>query len=135
MVDCPGGGRTRQEDVEVSPTQSRISPSVHRILRLGLENEGRIFWVAGSLFRFQESVFTVLNFGCSPWSILALGVADDPMPPPYRSGYIDGLGLEVAGREASLFKVQWEGCHDSRRCSRDTFLEIYITNYTSIRRI
>ena len=28
-----GGGHTRQEDVEVSPTQSRISPSLQRILR------------------------------------------------------------------------------------------------------
>jgi len=28
-----GGGHTRQEDVEVSPTQSRISPSIQRILR------------------------------------------------------------------------------------------------------
>ena len=28
-----GGGHTRQEDVEVSPTKSRVSPSIHRILR------------------------------------------------------------------------------------------------------
>ena len=28
-----GGGRTRQENVEVSPTQSRISPCVQYILR------------------------------------------------------------------------------------------------------
>jgi len=30
-----GGGHTRQEDVEVSPTQGRISPSVQRIPRYG----------------------------------------------------------------------------------------------------
>jgi len=28
-----GGGRTRQEDAEVSPTQSRKSPSIQRVLR------------------------------------------------------------------------------------------------------
>ena len=28
----------------------------------------------------------------------------------------------------------WEGCCESRRCSRDTYQESYITNYTSIRR-
>ena len=27
-----GGGHTRQEDVQVSPTQSRISPSMQRVL-------------------------------------------------------------------------------------------------------
>ena len=28
----------------------------------------------------------------------------------------------------------WEGYRDSRRCSRDTYPESYITEYTSIRR-
>jgi len=28
----------------------------------------------------------------------------------------------------------WEGYHESRRCSRDTYPESYITKYTSIRR-
>ena len=28
----------------------------------------------------------------------------------------------------------WEGCHQSRRCSRNTYSESYITKYTSIRR-
>jgi len=28
----------------------------------------------------------------------------------------------------------WEGCRESRRCSRDTYPESYITKYTSIRR-
>ena len=28
----------------------------------------------------------------------------------------------------------WEGCRKSRRCSRDTYPESYITKYTSIRR-
>jgi len=31
--------------------------------------------------------------------------------------------------------LAWEGYHESRRCSRDTHPESYITNYTSIRRL
>ena len=30
--------------------------------------------------------------------------------------------------------ADWEGCRESRRCSRDTYSESYITKYTSIRR-
>jgi len=29
--------------------------------------------------------------------------------------------------------VLWEGCRESRRCSRDTYPESYTTKYTSIR--
>jgi len=29
----------------------------------------------------------------------------------------------------------WEGCRESRRCSRDTYPDSYITKYTSIRRV
>ena len=29
----------------------------------------------------------------------------------------------------------WEGCRESRRCSRDTYPESYTTKYTSIRRL
>ena len=29
----------------------------------------------------------------------------------------------------------WEGCRESRRCSRDTYPESHITKYTSIRRL
>ena len=29
----------------------------------------------------------------------------------------------------------WEGCRESRRCSRDTYPESYITKYTGIRRL
>jgi len=29
----------------------------------------------------------------------------------------------------------WEGCRESRSCSRDTYPESYITKYTRIRRI
>jgi hypothetical protein len=31
-------------------------------------------------------------------------------------------------------RVGWERCHDSRRCSRDTYPESYITEYTVMRR-
>jgi len=33
FASYPGGGHTRQEDVEVSHTQGRISPSIQRMLR------------------------------------------------------------------------------------------------------
>ena len=33
-----------------------------------------------------------------------------------------------------LYTDLWEGCHESRRCSRDTYPESCITKYTSIRR-
>ena len=32
-------------------------------------------------------------------------------------------------------RVGWEGYRESRRCSRDTYPESYITKYTSIRRL
>ena len=46
--------------------------------------------------------------------------------------------LEEGGRAGTLpsvFRVDrlWEGYHESRRCSRDTYPESYITQYTSIR--
>ena len=33
MINIAGGGHTKQEDVELSHTQSHISPSIQRILR------------------------------------------------------------------------------------------------------
>ena len=33
VVICVGGGHTRQEDVAVPPTQSRMSPSTQRLLK------------------------------------------------------------------------------------------------------
>ena len=45
------------------------------------------------------------------------------------SGLIDS-GLVDSGLVGS---TDWEGCRDSRRCSRDTYPESYITKYTSIK--
>ena len=39
------------------------------------------------------------------------------------------------GLEHTLAGPLWEGCRESRRCSRDTYPESYITKYTSIRRL
>ena len=33
-----------------------------------------------------------------------------------------------------IYDRPWEGCHESRRCSRDTYPESYNTKYTIIRR-
>ena len=45
------------------------------------------------------------------------------------------LKLEAhASREHTLAGPLWEGYHESRRCSRDTYSESYITKYTHIRR-
>ena len=37
-------------------------------------------------------------------------------------------------RAGDRLRVGWEGCRESRRCSRDTYPETYITKYTSMRR-
>ena len=39
-----------------------------------------------------------------------------------------------ASRDHTLVGPLWEGYHESRRCSRDTYPESYITKHTSIRR-
>ena len=45
------------------------------------------------------------------------------------------LGFRVDGlRDHTLVGPLWEGYHESRRCSRDTHPESYITKYDSIRR-
>ena len=45
------------------------------------------------------------------------------------------FGLEAhASRDHTLAGPLWEGYRESRRCSRDTYPESYITKYTSIRR-
>ena len=36
--------------------------------------------------------------------------------------------------DSGLVGLLWEGCRESRRCSRDTYPESYIAKYTSIRR-
>ena len=38
----------------------------------------------------------------------------------------------VCYTKISKFCNMWEGCRESRKCSRDTYPESYITNYTSI---
>jgi len=42
----------------------------------------------------------------------------------------DSKGVIDSGLVGS---TDWEGYHESRRCSRDTYPESYITKYTSIR--
>ena len=49
---------------------------------------------------------------------------------PYRWGL-----AAHASRDHTLVGPLWEGYHESRRCSRDTYPESYITKHTSIRRI
>ena len=39
-----------------------------------------------------------------------------------------------ASRDNTLAGPLWEGCREGRRYSRDTYLESYITKYTSIQR-
>jgi len=39
----------------------------------------------------------------------------------------------VLGERPFLKRIVWEGCRESRRYSRDTYPESYITKYTSIR--
>ena len=45
-----------------------------------------------------------------------------------------GLAACVESDRLRVGWLNWEGYHESRRCSRDTYPESYITKYTSIRR-
>jgi len=49
-----------------------------------------------------------------------------------RTGHIPGRGQIRAGLVPVTYS--WEGCRESRRCSRDTYPESYIIMYTRIRR-
>ena len=53
-----------------------------------------------------------------------------------QRGSADGASQNAAeNRNWILYSVfLWEGYHESRRCSRDTYPESYITKYTSIQR-
>ena len=55
---------------------------------------------------------------------------------------VHGLGVTVAGFglmvsqltiDSGLVGSLWEGYHVSRKCSRDTYPESYITKYTSMK--
>ena len=53
-------------------------------------------------------------------------------------GYWCGVGWSFAGWSlVNRLRVDWlwEGCQETRRCSRDTFPGSSITKYTSIRRL
>jgi hypothetical protein len=41
----------------------------------------------------------------------------------------------LSGKSPSTLGPLWEGCRESRRCSRDTDSESWISRYTSIRRL
>jgi hypothetical protein len=43
-------------------------------------------------------------------------------------------GLAHASRDHTLVGPLWEGYHASRRCSKETFPEAYINNFTRIQR-
>ena len=62
------------------------------------------------------------------WALLVAGVAAPegrPLgPAPGKSRW---------NFERTHLRKLWEGCRKSRRCSRDTYPESYITKYTSIR--
>jgi len=64
-----------------------------------------------------------------PW-LQRLPEAGSSLPSWPKASQSDAL------RGADLFRADrlWEGHHESRRCSRDTYPESYITKYASIRR-
>jgi len=48
-------------------------------------------------------------------------------------GWLNGWGLEAhSSRDHTLAGPLWEGYLESRRCSRDTYPESYITEYTLV---
>jgi hypothetical protein len=44
------------------------------------------------------------------------------------------LRVQGSNPQPSFMVWGWEGYHESRRCSRDTYPESYITKYTSVQR-
>jgi hypothetical protein len=50
-----------------------------------------------------------------------------------RIGLLNGFSF-ITSTGAWARAPLWEGCHEHRRYSRDTYPESYITEYTSIRR-
>jgi len=72
--------------------------------------------------------------GQSPGQNLALTVLS--VPNSLDSSHVARSGwLAVCVQRESSLMIDWEGHHESRRCSRDTYPESYITKYTSIRRL
>jgi len=61
-------------------------------------------------------------------------VYEDEFPARARTGFsIFKVILEAhASRDHTLVGPLWEGYHESRRCSRDTYPESYITEYTLV---
>jgi len=60
----------------------------------------------------------------------ALQVSHKQLQSPFHTKKRKG---DSDSHQVSWFRV-WEGCRESRRCSRNTYPESYITQYTSIRR-
>jgi len=57
---------------------------------------------------------------------------------PYQTGTASKeqhLSRSPAALRNTQSTIRSEGCRESRRCSRDTYQESYITKYTSIRRL
>ena len=78
--------------------------------------------------RVAETLATpagVQNKYINKWKRRA-GVQHDPRFKPYHNFH--------ALKDHTLAGPLWEGCRESRRCSRDTYPESYIIKYTSIRR-
>ena len=56
-------------------------------------------------------------------------------PLSYRHSSFCGSGSESFRNKADCRFAFWEGYHESRRCSRDTYPESCIAKYTSMRRL
>ena len=61
---------------------------------------------------------------CSPAQIFFLKNLPSPQPSPESAQYPQKVETYL-----------WQGYHESRRCSRDTYSESYVTKCTSIRRL
>ena len=61
--------------------------------------------------------------GCPKWTPLLSPTLTHEWAP---TGAIDGQ------RASQGVDILWEGCRESRRCSRDTYPASYITEYTSV---
>ena len=63
------------------------------------------------------------------------GLLVNPQHPRGAAVRNDPDTVKVDNSGANESDRLWEGCRESRRCSRDTYPESYITKYTSIQRL
>jgi len=128
------------------------TPMAFSIVASSHESGEREFFIDNLLVRIHFIIEMIRWTGLAPWefkfpfpgslasTFQARAGPNQTAPRSWRSAYPGGVPpASSTARYLSFFLardglgVGWEGCRESRRCSRDTYSESYITKYTSIR--